>query len=74
MGKRVTLGQIDHTKMKERHDILVIEMLRRGYNHQSPYASPDVSYISEEVNIDLKRNLEDLLNRCTICRDNFTRN
>ena len=39
------VGQIEPTKMEERHNELALEMLNRGYNHQSPYKQPDVSYL-----------------------------
>lgn len=56
--------------MKIRHDELVGEMIRRGYNHKSPYEMPDISYLPEEyknVKIDLSYNLLDLITRCLEC-------
>jgi len=40
-------NQIFPRLMKQRHDELAAEMLRRGYNHSSPYEQPDVSYCYE---------------------------
>jgi len=47
VSTRIKRGQIFPEKMKERHDELADEMLRRGYKHESPYVQPDVSYINE---------------------------
>ena len=44
MSTRIKRNQIFPKKMKQRHDELVCEMLKRGYNHNSPYEQPDVSY------------------------------
>lgn len=70
MNKRIELGQIEPAAMKARHDILADEMLRRKYNHQSPYEQPDISYLPEnqqkfKVNVDYS--LKDLFSRCPDC-------
>ena len=55
-----------------RHDALVAEMLRRGYNHKSPMseeeAQESLEYLGDKryVKVDKKASLEDLLKRCTI--------
>ena len=35
------LGQVDTTKLRERHDKVVEEMKRRGFNHDSPLEYED---------------------------------
>jgi hypothetical protein len=63
MQNRILWNQIDAYNMKERHDLLVQEMLARGYNHKTPYEQPDVSYLPE-----LKGNLACALDKCEECR------
>lgn len=57
------------------HSLLADEMLRRGYSHKSELNKlPDISYLnSEQINfkIDREKSLEDLLNRCSECRENY---
>ena len=74
MAKRVELGQIEVETMKLRHDALAEEMLRRGYNHQSPYEMPDISYLPLEIikkRVDLKVALCDLITRCPDCKERY---
>jgi hypothetical protein len=68
MTKRIQLGQIAPTEMETRHEDIVKEMIKRGYNHQSPYTMPDISYIKEKDNIDIDKNILDLMNRCEDCK------
>ena len=67
------VGQIFPARMKARHEELVIEMKRRGYNHNSPYDQPDVSYLGDMLDIkpDIAYNLRDLASRCEECRKNI---
>lgn len=63
-------GQIEPKAMKKRHDELVMEMKRRGYNHNSPYELPDLSYLSDRdrngsVNKIASHN--ELVSRCNDC-------
>lgn len=56
-----------------RHKELIVEMLRRGYNHNSPllYENDLISYLPIEhqnYKIDKDRSLELLLSRCALCR------
>jgi len=68
------LNQIDVSKIIERHNELVIEMTRRGYNHQSPlpdYAGDVIQEFIEVfgvVPVDVEYNLRDLAGRCLECR------
>lgn len=63
MIKRIELGQIDPYIMAERHNELVKEMSRRGYNHKSPYKQPDISYLPQ-----LEINLMDSRKKCELCK------
>ena len=47
MTTRIKRNQIFPSLMKQRHDELVCEMIRRGYNHNSPYKQPDISYLED---------------------------
>jgi len=56
----------------ERHNSLVREMERRGYNHKSPIMESDcdICYLPFEYQIwqiDRKKSLNDLLSRCHKC-------
>lgn len=48
-----------------RHEELVKEFIRRGYNHKSPLPEFNV-YIKGKI--DLLYNLQDLQNRCSTCQ------
>ena len=55
--------------LRQRHDQLVEEMERRGYNHASPLAEHSgVSLEDEAVRVDVGRSLAELLRRCPECR------
>lgn len=65
------VGQIIPQLMQQRHDDLAKEMLNRGYNHNSPYTQPDVSYLGLdefENSLDIEFNINDLKYRCEDCR------
>jgi hypothetical protein len=59
------------------HNLLALEMLYRGYNHNSNIEIlPNLSHIPEEYKfytIDRESALADLLNRCDSCRQNYER-
>ena len=63
-------GQIFPAPMQVRHDELALEMVRRGYKHESPYIQPDVSYLGDMLKIkpDVQANERDLCVRCEECR------
>lgn len=64
-------GQIEPAAMETRHDELAAEMLRRGYNHQSPFEQPDTSYLPNDMTVDISTSIEDLKSRCPDCKDNL---
>lgn len=61
-------GLFDSRYLKARHDELVEEMTRRGYNHKSPLPT---SFDAEAFpgSIDIEFNLKDLASRCVECRE-----
>jgi hypothetical protein len=66
--------QIEPMAMQSRHDALATEMLRRGYNHKSPYEPPDLSYLPETERlavVDRNQSLIDLKKRCYYCKKNI---
>jgi hypothetical protein len=66
--------QIEPENMKQRHDDLANEMLERGYNHNSSYDQPDLSYLDDKERyskIDLNNSIIDLSNRCPECKKNL---
>ena len=69
--KRISpVVQIEPISMESRHDILAAEMIRRGYNHNSPYIQPDISYLNNNerlAKVDIYVSIADLLNRCPEC-------
>ena len=59
-------GLIEVQSVRDRHEQLVVEMTRRGYNHKSPLPEFN-SFIAGSVNV--ADNIEELKRRCTHCRD-----
>lgn len=59
-------GQVDTSRLQERHDELVAEMERRGYDHASPMDYEDQLDLGE---IDVVANREELMERCDKCRE-----
>jgi hypothetical protein len=65
---------IEPSAMERRHNALVKEMLRRGYNHKSPYTQPDISYLpwyQQCYKVDRNKSLKELVSRCPECRKNY---
>lgn len=71
MGGRA--GQIEPRSMKVRHDDLVKEMENRGYQHKSPYEMPDISYLGDFPDVDVKESCGELITRCNNCRGIYER-
>lgn len=71
IAKRISpVVQIEPQNMETRHNQLVIEMLARGFNHNSPYELPDLSYLpinERNAKIDVQNSISDLSNRCPEC-------
>ena len=56
-------------KLNERHDVLVAEMLARGYNHKSPMQDVKHLLFDHPDLIDLDWNVQDLAQRCPECAE-----
>ena len=70
----IPIVQIEPMQMEFRHNELAKEMLRRGFNHLSPYQQPDISYLNNnerEAKVDINNSLIDLKNRCIKCAKNI---
>ena len=70
-GRFHPVVQIQPKDMKKRHDELSEEMLRRGYNHLSPYCQPDISHMPIEQQravVNKKISIQDLKSRCVECK------
>lgn len=70
--KRIQGNQIEPASMELRHSELVAEMVRRGFNHASPFEQPDISYLPDnerEFKVDRDAALADLVARCPKCRE-----
>lgn len=61
-------GQVDTSLIVERHEELVEEMDRRGFNHESPVEYDDDLDVGE---IEVEENLEELIDRCEKCRARY---
>lgn len=73
-GRLSPIVQIEPNSMEVRHDELAAEMVRRGYNHNSPYTLPDLSYLPHEqvmAKVDVEQSRHDLRERCDECRKLF---
>lgn len=72
--KRVfPIVQLEPNRMEVYHAELVTEMLKRGFNHHSPYHLPDLTYLpawQREAEIDLNENLI-RLSQCPACAENL---
>ena len=55
--------------MQKRHDDLVVEMIFRGMNHNSPIADIDFLRDFKYGEIDIESNINELINRCPKCKD-----
>jgi hypothetical protein len=74
-GRISPVAQIEPEAMQARHDELAEEMLRRGFNHKSPYEQPDISSYPVHVvdaKVNIAHSLRDLLERCEECKTRST--
>lgn len=64
---------LDVKKIKERHDELAEEIKSRGYNHNSDLQEIKIKFseYQKSYNINVEKSLEDLLSRCSECRDRY---
>ena len=59
-------GLVEIHNIVDRHNELVIEMLKRGYNHQSPL---EKWHPFGGGKVDLIENIKELRKRCVSCRE-----
>lgn len=64
MGKFVTNGLVDTSKIKERHDALAEEIARRGFNHDSPLEYQDTL---AQGKVSIRDSERELRRRCKNC-------
>ena len=55
--------------IKSRHDDLASEMISRGMKHKSPIIETDIHNDFKYGEIDIKANMNELMDRCAKCRD-----
>ena len=73
---RIAGNAVEPAAMGARHDELVQEMIRRGYNHNSPYEQPGLDHYPDEVRnvkVNTQESLELLLAKCPACRLRYLR-
>lgn len=58
-------GFLEPSSFKSRHDELVNEMIRRGYDHFTPLSVNRFSNLPGKVDVD--KSMKDLLDRCKEC-------
>jgi hypothetical protein len=69
-GRISPVVQIQPQDMEKRHNELAKEMISRGFNHNSPYTQPDISYLPEKdryAKVNLRQSKKDLMQRCFEC-------
>lgn len=70
-GRLYPIVQIEPYSMSIRHDELAEEMLKRGYDHKSPYTQPSLDHLPIEQKfavVDTNISIKDLSNRCSDCK------
>lgn len=76
--KRISpVVQIEPQSMEARHNALAMEMQRRGYNHQSPFNQPDISYLNDAERlavVNINTSINDLITRCPECTKKINAN
>jgi hypothetical protein len=65
-------GLFDPWQLKFRHDHLVEEMTKRGYNHRSPLPEYTVFNMEEVAWMDYMENRLELLRRCPKCAQAYS--
>lgn len=73
-GRIFPIVQIEPQYMEIAHNELAEEMIRRGYNHNSSYKLPDLSYLPDNqryAKADAGYNIADLFDRCVDCYQRY---
>ena len=63
-------GLVETDKIKSRHDLLADEMINRGMNHKSPM---EHFKVIKQGKVDTNRSINDLINRCSKCRERINK-
>ena len=64
----IRAGYLELDRLQVRHDLLAAEMVRRGYQHDSPLVAPTVIDLPVGPGVDLDVSLDELCKRCVDCR------
>lgn len=74
-GRFDPVVQIQLNALQSRHDVLAAEMLKRGYNHNSPLVDvPDLALTYPQHYdkvVDVNISILDLIDRCPECCNNL---
>jgi len=65
---------VEPKSIESRFEDIRDEMLCRGYAPKKQFVPPDISYLPEEhqnYKVDVQSSQDDLLSRCTSCKDNY---
>ena len=69
---RIKGNAIEPLSYKNRHDVLVEEMIRRDMNHKSPLKQPNFNYLPiKQINfkVNVNKNYKELVSRCNNCKN-----
>lgn len=69
LGRFVSDGLVEPQSVHDRHDELVSEFARRGFNHNSPLPALSNPDDLPSVLVDRKQSLKELRRRCERCRE-----
>lgn len=72
----IAKGLLEPSAMEARHERLVEEMSRRGFNHRSPLPESDLGYLNleaREARVDTAVSATELARRCERCRERAAR-
>lgn len=63
-------GVLQYDLLETRHDLIVTEMINRGYNHKTPWVPVNLPRSENTIQTELE-SLTELLRRCPDCRARF---
>lgn len=66
----IAKGLLEPAAMGARHEMLVVEMARRGFDHRSPLPECDLAYLPDAVRaacVDVEVSGRELAGRCERC-------
>ena len=69
----VDRGLVQAESLAQRHEDLVVEMLMRGYNHQSELPEFFIPQYLVGSQVNVERSIADLKERCSECRSRIER-